>query len=56
MKKEITKEEYGQACERLEELIDVITDDTPEDDPRSKEMDRICYIIEAYEKIHYPMH
>jgi hypothetical protein len=27
MKKEITKEEYEQACERLEELIDVVTDE-----------------------------
>lgn len=44
---------YIIANTRLEELIDVVTDETP--DPLAIELVNVINIIEAYEAIHYPM-
>lgn len=53
--KEITKEDYDQACERLEEIIDLVSNDTPKTDPFFQELDKVSNIIEAYEEEHYPI-
>ncbi|MCW3789390.1 helix-turn-helix domain-containing protein [Plebeiibacterium sediminum] len=53
----ITHEEYVKAQIRLEEIIklDLVSNDTPEDDPLLQELDDVSDIIEAYEEEHYPI-
>ncbi len=53
----ITHEEYVKAQIRLEEIIklDLVSNDTPEDDPLLQELDKVSDIIEAYEEEHYPI-
>ena len=55
MDKLITHEEYVKANLRLEELVDVVDDNTPLNDPLAKELLKISYIIEQYEEIHFPI-
>ncbi|MGB5357816.1 MAG: hypothetical protein WBN11_14090 [Eudoraea sp.] len=55
MEKAITYKKYVKANLGLEELIDVVDDNTPLDDPLAKEFLRISDIIEEYESIHYSM-
>ncbi|WP_194526919.1 hypothetical protein [Zobellia roscoffensis] len=51
----ITKELYNRANIRLEELINVVNNNTPLDSPLAKEFLKVSNIIEEYESIHYPM-
>lgn len=53
--KEITKQQYEFANERMEELIKQITEDTQEGDRLMIELDIVTDIVEQYEKIHYPI-
>jgi HTH-type transcriptional regulator / antitoxin HigA len=55
MEKTITHEEYVKANLRLEELIDVVNDNTPMEDPLAKEFIKVSDIIEQYEEIHFPI-
>lgn len=55
MGKLVTHEEYVKANLRLEELIDVVNDNTPLDDPMAIEFMTISDIIEQYEEIHFPI-
>jgi HTH-type transcriptional regulator/antitoxin HigA len=55
MGKSITHKEYVEANLRLEELIDIVDDNTPTDDPLAKEFMEITDIIEQYEEIHFTM-
>src|SRR5665811_2032582 len=55
MSKLITYEEYVKANLRLEELIDVVDDNTPLNDPLAKEFIEVSDIIEQYEEIHFPI-
>ena len=55
MEKLLTLDSYVKANIRLEELIDVVTDDMPIDDPLAKEFIEVSNIIEEYEKLHYPI-
>ncbi|WP_158976938.1 type II toxin-antitoxin system HigA family antitoxin [Cellulophaga sp. L1A9] len=55
MGKLITHAAYVKANLRLEELIDVVDDNTPTDDPLAKEFLEITDIIEQYEEIHFPI-
>lgn len=55
MSKLISHEAYIKANLRLEELIDVVDDNTPTDDPLAKEFMNISDIIEQYEEIHFPI-
>ncbi|UII79896.1 type II toxin-antitoxin system HigA family antitoxin [Flagellimonas sp. CMM7] len=55
MEKVITHKEYVEANLRLEELIDVVDDNTPTDNPLAKEFMEVTDIIEQYEEIHFPM-
>ena len=54
MEKTITHEEYVKANLRLEELIDVVNDTTPTEDPLAREFIEISDIIEQYED-HFPI-
>ncbi len=51
----ITHEEYVKAQLRLEDIIDVVNDNTPDDNPVLQELIKVSDIIEAYEKEHYPI-
>jgi HTH-type transcriptional regulator/antitoxin HigA len=55
MEKIITQEEYVKANIRLEELIDVVDDNSPETDPLAIELIKASDLIEAYEEIHHPV-
>jgi len=49
----ITLEEYTKANIRLNEMIDLVNDETPEDDPLMVEFLKISETIETYEKEHF---
>lgn len=51
----ITHEAYVKANIRLEELINVVDDTTPERDPLAIELVKVSDIIEAYEERHHSM-
>ncbi len=53
--KTISRKQYLAATRRLEELINLVDDNTPTDNPLTKEFLQISDIIEEYESIHYPM-
>ena len=55
MKKTISYKQYLKANVRLEELINIVDDNTPLDSPLGKEFLKVSDIIEEYESIHYPM-
>ena len=55
MEKTITHEEYVKANLRLEELIDVVNDTTPTEDPLAREFIEISDIIEQYDEVHFPI-
>jgi len=50
---EITKEQYEKANARLEALVNLVDDSTPETDPDYIELMKVGSIIEEYEKAHY---
>lgn len=51
----ITETQYNYARERMEELLHVVRDYTPEDDKNSIELDIVSDIVENYEKCHFPV-
>lgn len=55
MKTVITHEAYTKANIRLEEIISLVDEQTPNSDPLIKELDQISTIIEEYEEIHFPL-
>ena len=52
---QITHQAYVNANLRFEELVDLVTDETPENDPLALEFLKVTSIIEAYESVHFPM-
>ena len=51
----ITKIQYEYALQRIEELLPLVHEDTPFDDPLSVELDIVSDIVEHYEQIHFPV-
>ena len=51
----ITKTLYETAQLRIEELLPLVTDSTPLDDPKSVELCHFPDIVESYEKEHFPI-
>lgn len=51
----ITKEQYEFALNRIEELLPLVTDETPANDKNSIELTLMSDIVESYEKLHYPI-
>lgn len=49
----ITLEEYVKANIRLNEMIDLVNDETPESDPLMVEFLKVSEIVECYEKEHF---
>ena len=52
---EITKQQYVYALNRIEELLPLVTDETPSSDKNAVELTIVSDVVEAYEKIHYPI-
>ena len=52
---EISKHQYEYALKRIEELLPLVTDDTPANDNNALELTIVSDVVEAYEKIHYPI-
>jgi len=55
MKTIITDTEYAKACIRLEELINLVDDNTPKTSPLVIELINVSDLIEAYEEVHFPI-
>jgi hypothetical protein len=53
--KEITREQYEFAERRIEELLPLVNDNTPIDDPLRRELVRMSDLVEQYEKFYYPI-
>ena len=46
---------YRAAMQRIDELLPLVNDNTPVDDPKYLELDMISDMVEEYEDIHYPI-
>lgn len=53
--KNISKEQYEFANNRMEELLKKMTEDTPDNDPLMLELDIVSDIVEQYETEHFPI-
>ena len=51
----ITKEQYEFALNRIEDLLPLVTDDTPANDKNAIELTLMSDIVESYEKKHFPI-
>lgn len=52
---QISKKQYEFALAKIEELLPLVTDDTPVDDDNALELSLMSEIVVAYEKEHYPI-
>lgn len=50
-----TEKQYSAACQRIEELLKMVGNDTPEDDKDFIELDLLSDLVADYEEIHYPV-
>lgn len=51
----ITKSQYEFALNRIEELLPLVTDDTPSTDKNAVELTLMSDVVITYEKEHYPI-
>ena len=47
--------QYNAIMKRIDELLQVVNDDTHENDPDYIELMILTDLVEAYEEIHYPI-
>ncbi|MEZ3589499.1 MAG: hypothetical protein K1V84_00485 [Muribaculaceae bacterium] len=52
---EISQQQYESALARIEELLPLISDDTPSDSPDAVELIKVSGIVREYELKHYPI-
>ncbi len=52
---EQTKKQYEFALKRIEELLPLVTEETPSNDKNSIELSIMSDLVIAYEKLHYPI-
>ena len=50
-----TEKQYKAACSRIEELLKVVSNDTPTDDKNFLELDLISDLVADYEEEHFPI-
>lgn len=50
-----SEKEYKEACDRINELLKVVGDDTPPTDPNFIELSFISDLVSDYEELHYPV-
>ena len=51
----ITADEYEAALKRIDELMPLVTDDTPNNAPNLIELLKVSDIVEEYQDVHYPI-
>src|SRR5512137_927639 len=51
----ITENDYFKANERMEDLLLLVNNNTPINDPNLKELERVSEIVEEYELEHHPV-
>ncbi|MDR2690926.1 MAG: XRE family transcriptional regulator [Dysgonamonadaceae bacterium] len=49
------EKQYNAACARIEELLKVVGNDTPEEDINFIELDLLSDLVADYEEMHYPV-
>mgnify|MGYP001083644200 CR=1 FL=1 len=47
--------QYDAALARIEELLPLVSDETPIDNPASVELVKISKLVSDYEDVHYPI-
>lgn len=52
---EISQQQYESALASIEELLPLVSDDTPSDNPNVVELIRVSEIVREYELKHYPI-
>lgn len=52
---DISKKQYEYALDRIEELLPLVTDETPCTDRNAIELAIVSDVVETYEKVHYPI-
>lgn len=50
-----SENQYKAACERINELLKIVTNDTPADDKNMLVLDLISDLVADYEEEHYPI-
>jgi len=50
-----TEQQYNKAMERIEELLLVVSNETPSDDKNFIELDLLSELVADYEAIYYPV-
>lgn len=50
-----TEKQYKAACARIEELLKVVNNDTPVNNPNYWELDLISDLVADYEEEHFPI-
>lgn len=50
-----TYKQYKVACDRIEELLKIVGNDTPSDDKNLIELDLISDLVADYEETHFPV-
>lgn len=50
-----TEKQYRAACARIEELLKIVGNNTPADDPNYLELDLISDLVADYEEEHFPV-
>ncbi|HBN43135.1 MAG TPA: XRE family transcriptional regulator [Parabacteroides distasonis] len=48
-------QQYKAACARIEELLKIVSNTTPEDDKNFLELDLISDLVSDYEEKHFPI-
>ena len=47
--------QYNWAMNRIDQLLPLVNDDTPDDDPNSIELYLLSTLVQEYEDVHYPI-
>lgn len=55
MEKIKSEKQYRTACSRIEELLKVVSNNTPPDDKNFLELDLISDLVADYEEEHFPV-
>ena len=50
-----SEEQYQAAMARIEELLPIVKEDTPEDDENYLELVKLSYMVADYEEKNYPI-
>ena len=52
---EVSEKQYEYALQRIEQLLPIVDDSMPIDDPRVIELTMVSDVVCEYEKVHYPI-